>query len=283
MAVNTWIIVLSCFTYLVESGPLNATRNSNEDSDDFEVKIINGREAEEKEFPWMVALHFNGKFICSASLISPSLVMTAAHCVEYENGVEPATDFFGIVGNIRHKGPETKIEFSEVISHPEYGAGTEYDIAILRIAEPLELSDSISPICLPKAGREFELEYAQAMGWGVTSTDSDKPSEILRTTSLGVQPKSLCQLFFAMMIIAITDRHECAVATSGTGVCFGDSGGPLVYEDAMTGKPVAIGVSSFGTVLGCGRPLVPNVYTATASYANWIAETAGDNSGICFV
>ncbi|GFX90713.1 hypothetical protein TNCV_3195311 [Trichonephila clavipes] len=58
------------------------TEDSNEIPDEIDPKIVNGRPANEGEFPWMVALHFNDRFICSSFLISPTIVMTAAHCVK---------------------------------------------------------------------------------------------------------------------------------------------------------------------------------------------------------
>ena len=54
-------------------------------------------------------------------------------------------------------------------------------------------------------------------------------------------------------------------------------------EDIQTGRPLAIGVASFVTFLGCGRPLLPGVYTGTASFSDWVKETAGPDAGICFV
>ncbi|GFU43659.1 hypothetical protein NPIL_534621 [Nephila pilipes] len=59
-----------------------SSEDSNEIPDDMDTKIVNGRPANEGEFPWMVALHFNDRFICSSFLISPTVVMTAAHCVQ---------------------------------------------------------------------------------------------------------------------------------------------------------------------------------------------------------
>ncbi|XP_054711271.1 testisin-like [Uloborus diversus] len=251
--------------------------------DDLDTKIINGREAEDGEFPWMVALHYNGRFICSSFLISPTIVMTAAHCVVLsdDGGAEPATAFYGIIGNNRREGPDTRISFSEVAAHPRYGEGSEYDIAVFRTTEPVEYTERIQPICLPVMGREFEDQKVQAVGWGVTSNGNGlEPPETLMTTELTVQRRAFCRLFFGFAGIQITERHVCVTSFRSTGVCFGDSGGPLVFTDE--GVPLSIGVASFVTALGCGRPIVPSVYTATAAYMDWLTETVGDVSDICF-
>nr|XP_042895077.1 transmembrane protease serine 11B-like isoform X2 [Parasteatoda tepidariorum] len=260
----------------------NITEETNEISD-FHPKIINGRPAEEGEFPWMVALHYNDRYICSSSLISPTLVLTAAHCVVFENTAEPASAFYGIIGNLLREGPQTRLTFSELVAHPQYGSGSENDIAVFRVAERVQTSGLIKPICLPQSGREFENIYVQAIGWGVTSNENGAaPPENLMTTELQVPSLKACQFFFAFLAISITDKHVCANSYRSTGVCFGDSGGPLVYDDPMSGNNVQIGVASFVTFLGCGRPLVPNVYTATAAYVDWLTETVGEND-ICFV
>ncbi|GIY83615.1 mite allergen Der p 3 [Caerostris darwini] len=262
---------------------VNETEDSNEIPDDMDTKIINGRPATEGEFPWMVALHFNDRFICSSFLISPTLVMTAAHCVKFENGVEPATAFYGIIGNIRREGPETRIQFLEVVAHPEYGTGAECDIALLRLSSPVEMNERIQQICIPQAGSSFDLVYIKAMGWGVTSNDAEQSPETLMVTDLSVTPRALCVFFYGLLGITITDKHICANSFKPTGVCYGDSGGPAVFEDTISGKPVAVGVASFISFLGCGRPLAPSVYTRIASYIDWITETVGENSDICFV
>ncbi|KAF8763769.1 Transmembrane protease serine 11B like protein [Argiope bruennichi] len=261
----------------------NETVDSNEIPEEMDPKIVNGRPANEGEFPWMVALHFNNRFICSSFLISPTIVMTAAHCVQFNNGVEPATAFYGIIGNIRREGPETRIQFREVAAHPQYGSGSEYDIAVFRVSSTVEMTDFIQTICLPESGRSFDLVYVQAMGWGVTSNNNQDPPETMMTTELSVPPRTACQFFYALLGITITDRHICVNSFRPTGVCYGDSGGPAVYDDPLSGKPVAVGVASFISFLGCGRPIAPSVYTRIASYIDWLTETVGDTNDICFV
>ncbi|GFU43653.1 enteropeptidase [Nephila pilipes] len=257
--------------------------DSNEISDELNPKIINGRPAKDGEFPWMVALHYNGRFVCSSFLISPTIVMTAAHCVKFENGVEPASAFYGIVGNNLREGPDTRIQFSEVEAHPNYGTGTEYDIAVLRISSPVQMGEKIQSICLPESNQELEIDVLQAMGWGATSNTPGEPPKELMTTQLSAASQRSCRFFYAFSGITITEKHLCVVSNRRTGVCFGDSGSPAVFQDSSSGKPVAVGVASFISFLRCGPPRIPSVYTRTSSYIDWLRETVKDTNGICFV
>ena len=53
--------------------------------------------------------------------------------------------------------------------------------------------------------------------------------------------------------------------------CSGDSGGPLTVEsgDGEDGAPqVLVGVVSAG--VGCGRPMLPGIYTRISMYTEWV-------------
>lgn len=45
------------------------------------MRVVGGNEANAHEFPWLVGLTNNGEFICGASLITRSHLLTAAHCI----------------------------------------------------------------------------------------------------------------------------------------------------------------------------------------------------------
>lgn len=45
-------------------------------------RIVGGVETLVNEYPWMVALQYNSRFYCGASLINSQYLLTAAHCVQ---------------------------------------------------------------------------------------------------------------------------------------------------------------------------------------------------------
>ncbi|XP_034236576.1 brachyurin-like, partial [Thrips palmi] len=110
--------------------------------------------------------------------------------------------------------------------------------------------------------------------YGVLSTSSDShhiSSTLLFVTSRGISNLSCSVRFFLQAIIRHT--HLCVSGRWARGPCQGDSGGPLVTT-GIRGKPILIGLTSFGTKGGCQLSW-PSVFTRITSYLDWIGESAG--------
>ena len=54
----------------------------NDGHDPREERIVGGFEAEEHEWPWIVALFIDDMWFCGGALITDDFVLTAAHCAE---------------------------------------------------------------------------------------------------------------------------------------------------------------------------------------------------------
>ncbi|XP_054711274.1 trypsin-3-like [Uloborus diversus] len=286
MAFAAVTVALVALAVAVQSKSINdivaLDRMLTDPDEELSPRVIGGRDALEGEFPWMVALHYQGRFVCSSFLVTPKVLMTAAHCVVFGREPEDPKHYNAYVGTIHRDGPDTEILFDEIIAHPEYGSGTEYDIAIMRIRDGVTLNENIQTICLPTKDSMYEDMQAQVIGWGVSEKGGRESAKILQTAVENVPTNSMCAFTYAILGIPVTRRHVCAGGERDKGICFGDSGGPLVAMNET--KPVAVGVASFVSRRGCAQRHIPAVYTSTAAYMDWIKENMGeDKDELCEV
>ncbi|KFM72898.1 Chymotrypsin-like protease CTRL-1, partial [Stegodyphus mimosarum] len=230
-------------------------------------------------FPWTVALYYNNQFICTASVISPTTVLTAAHCVVLEGQLQSADLFYGIAGNVNKSSPVVRLNFRSVTPHPDY-ENLQNDVAIFKTVDKIPLGENISPICIAGPdSRSLDYKRVTAMGWGTTSRSriAQPIPDILQFVGQRVVPNNQCSLLFYFGQLA--DTGLCAGGLF-RGICNGDSGGPLVYFKGQ--DPVEVGIASYiNALIGCGF-IGPAVFTRVSSYYDFIMQTAGDGQ-VCMV
>ena len=173
---------------------------------------------------------------CSGVLVSPDVVLTAAHCVR-NNPVASAVVFYEGSRPLRPAIPVAEVTRYDVASTglPEKYAGIlelSLDTAALRLAAPVRGHKPI-PI-----GRGVPPSNLRLAGAGI----SRQGIGVLKTTRLDP--------------LLVTSTGLLIAATRGSEVCKGDSGGPVV-ADGRRG-PVLWGVAS--AVLSrdgaCGRVVI---------------------------
>ncbi|CAG0902617.1 unnamed protein product [Darwinula stevensoni] len=221
------------------------------------------------EAPWLVyvsSVMSNGTFGCTGSIIDQYHVLTAGHCIM--EGTRLASSSSVRVGN-ENKREGKLYAASSFHPHPSYNnlnLALGHDIAVIKLALPLQFTPSIQPICIP---RSDNLNNARActikmFGWGRITADGVTPTDLLRKVTATVLPKDECATEYDRGII-------CAKGvTEGTGTCKGDSGGPLVVY--VNGIAYAMGVDSYG-VIPCSSK--PSRYTRITSNIEFISSEIG--------
>ena len=244
-------------------------------------RIVGGTAASTGEYPWQVALVsasqsnvFFGQF-CGGSLIAKDWVLTAAHCLTGNSGDARPSDIDVVLGiNNLSDGPTAgnqgvRRDVAQIIMHPNYGSTNteDSDIALLRLAEPVELSCTINTIeyaTSSEAALYAAGQTATITGWGTVEWNTNKYPDELREVSVPIVSNSTCQQSYGSNV---TGNMLCAgLASGGKDSCQGDSGGPLVVADGD--GFIQAGVVSWG--YQCAEPNAYGVYTRVSNYTQWI-------------
>ncbi|XP_043223132.1 venom protease-like [Amphibalanus amphitrite] len=243
--------------------------------------LLGGPREAGHRWPWMVLFGRwtdagLGDWFCGGTLITDRHVLTAAHCLRPEEastvGARIADHDLTLPDEVQHQ----QRNVSGIVRHPRYLLGPQNDLAVVRLAAPVEATFAVQPICLPPAGADHLGRDVAVAGWGLLEFGGRTP-DILQEAPLRVTDPAACEAVYRD--VPQFDRRFPA-GFQGTVVCAesrdaeprdacrGDSGGPLMA--LSDGSYQLVGVVSGG--LGCGNPQFPGVYTKVAAYRDWIVE-----------
>jgi trypsin len=243
-------------------------------------RIVGGGKANAAGWQFAVALTQKRRFICSGSLIAPTKVLTAAHCVK--GGKRRQLSVLAGSAWITPKRRLPRIKVTQVVVDPAYnGRKDSHDFSVLTLerapaAEPIVLASKAESKAATRPG-----STVRSGGWGTRSAWGFNVARRLKTTKERVYPARKCDREYrkqtgfqqAAMICALGKRirriHSRLPyrATS----CEGDSGGPLV-ADTPNG-PRLIGAVSSG-VFPCGLGGA-SIYARVAGRLGFIERAAG--------
>jgi secreted trypsin-like serine protease len=231
------------------------------------ARIVGGDEASTTTTPWVVALTTsNGTFFCGGTLVAPTKVVTAAHCVTtpmFNSGVAAkAPSSLRVVAGRTDLRTDDGINarVSSVWFDPKFhDVGSGHDVAVLTLARTVPYRT------LPLVAANDTSGYAPGvpatvLGWGRLAEGAG-PSPTLQSVQVPVVADRTCA---AEESDFDANAMVCAgYPQGGRDACAGDSGGPMVVDGRL------VGVVSWGD--GCARAGKPGIYTRLTSYQDEVS------------
>ncbi|MBD0692198.1 serine protease [Streptomyces sp. CBMA123] len=232
-------------------------------------RVVGGATVSTADHPWIVALASRQQFgsgrsgqFCGGALVTPTKVVTAAHCFYDESkGRVDRPGLKVVVGRDDMRGSAGReVAVQRVWIHPDYNfAANMNDVAVLTLADSQGSRPVVELVGQGESGPYAAGTGAQVYGWGDTSGRGDY-SPVLREVDVPIVSDQTCAHAYPGGQDGKFDARGMVCAgeeKGGKDACQGDSGGPLIVAGRLAG------LVSWGT--GCAEAGHPGVYTRVSS------------------
>ncbi|MFF0630327.1 S1 family peptidase [Streptomyces sp. NPDC004296] len=223
--------------------------------------VVGGERASTSDYPWVMRVDNGNKIGCGGTLVAPTKVLTAAHCI---TTAEPGATFKVIAGEDRYDGTGgDRVAVTGYWVHPHAenppAGQPRVDLAVLTLARPLSQQPLL--IAAPHDADLYRTgRTGIALGWGADSEHGTPPSEWLRQATIPVTTPEECSKWFPNE----SGKSAFCAGGNGKGVALGDSGGPLVIGGKLAGVVSGGASSEYGKL--------PAKFTDISKFSDQLAQ-----------
>ncbi len=212
-----------------------------------ETYIVGGTRADWNTVSYATQLNYGGDLQCSASLIGPSWVLTAKHCVEDD----PAATAYSVNVGSHLLGEGRNVPVSNVYTWDQG------DVALVELATPQQGRYGKLGADRPTPGTVGDI-----YGWGTTSLGGPA-SPVLKTAWVQITGSDTNGWPGPATILKGLDGQA----------LHGDSGGPLVVNGKIVGVGAGFANDAQSSTMGERNGTLE--YASVPAAATWITATTG--------
>lgn len=163
----------------------------------------------------------------------------------------------------------------EIIIHPDWKTDIENydaDLAVLVMAEEIEFSSFIIPVCLWSFQNDLSAQEGVIAGWGYGQVDANTHENIPKKLKIPIHSNEDCFFSNPAIVQISSERTFCGGSANGTGPSYGDSGNGLFVSHGnsfyLRGMVSSCLISS-NYMAGCDLTKY-TLYTDVLKFMPWI-------------